>query len=208
MRQNRSLKKEETVRIIKDSEAMAISKIYGFETKYPIGMHLSRHCLNMTIPDYVNFLKEFAYDSFILLNRKNHLKRVISMQRGRSSGIWHTMNASRKIDKVHINPMNFEVGLDINMTLVDYFRKLDIQREQVLNSLGNCSLLNLDYEADVSDSPMVGYRKICEFMGVVPLKPDIKLKKTNPFPASELVSNFEEVAQCLDNTPYAWMLYE
>ncbi|MCX6973238.1 MAG: hypothetical protein NTZ94_02865, partial [Verrucomicrobia bacterium] len=61
-------------------------------------------------------------------------------------------------------------------------------------------------ENDIENDPLKAYSKICEFIGVKATKPTISLSKTTPFSIRDLIENFDEVASCLANTPYEWML--
>ena len=92
MKEWHSLEKHETIARIKSVENDVFSKMFSFATKYSYGMHLSEDCINMSIQDYISLLSKMGYTKFILLYRKNYLKRVISILQGRFSGQWHTKN--------------------------------------------------------------------------------------------------------------------
>ena len=204
------LKEETIVDIIKEREQDKISKAYSFATKYPDGMHLSNSCINKSIPDYIDLLNNLGYSKYILITRTNHLKRIVSILKGRQTGEWHT---DQKQDKakakgVDVPIKDFEFGLNKKGSIIDYFKIMDNETKLIIDKIGEKPLLHIKYESDIEENPVKAYRKICEFVGIKSLSPEVKLKKTNPFPLEELILNFDEVKKYLQATPYAWMLDE
>ena len=67
-------------------------------------------------------------------------------------------------------------------------------------------VLELSYEDDIAEDPRAAYARVCTWLGleVVPAEPD--LRRTNPRALREVISNWDEVANGLAGTPYAWML--
>lgn len=66
----------------------------------------------------------------------------------------------------------------------------------------------MTYEDDISKDPLVGYKRICQFLGAGLEKVSIRFGKTNPFKLSDIIINFEEVERILRGSPFEWMLYE
>ena len=202
------LLRDQVTKVIHEREQDKISKIYSFATKYPDGMHLSEDCINQSIPEYISLLTELNYNKFILVTRNNHLKRVISILKGRQTGEWHSEQKKENVLSVDVPIKNFEYGINKSGSLTDYFMIMDNDTRLVKDSIGGKPLLHIEYESDIEEDPIKAYRKICEFSGIKSLNPDIKLKKTNPFPVNKLIKNFDEVKKYLDGTSYAWMLNE
>lgn len=194
--------------VIKEREQDRISKIYSFATKYPDGMHLSDACIGKTIPEYIHFLTELDYKKFILITRKNHLKRVISILNGRKTGEWHTQKSKVTASTVEVPINNFDWGNEQVGSLTDYFDIMDREILIIKDCIGGKPLLHLEYESDIEEEPLKAYRKICEFTEIGPNNPVVKLKKTNPFIIKDLISNYEDVKAYLQYTPYAWMIHE
>ncbi len=207
-REGRSLSREKVKYVIQQREQDTVSKIYSFATKYSYGMHLSENCINMNIPDFVSLLLNLGYKKYIIITRKNHLKHVVSIINGRVSGDWHTQKVTGNPNPVHVTIDDFEVGINMRMPLTEYFKQMDKETELLIDSIGGKPLLILEYETDIEDDPMKAYRKVCEFVGITVLKPEIKLKRTNPFPLNKLIINYIEVKKRLQDTPYVWMVYE
>ena len=202
------LKQEKVVDVIKEREQETISKIYSFATKYPRGMHLSEDCMNQSIPDYISLLTELGYKKFILITRRNHLKRVISILKGRQTGVWHSKVITEKAEVIEIPIHDFEYGINQKSSIIDYFQIMDNEVALVKDCIGGKPLIHIEYETDIEEDPLEAYRKICEFVGIKSLSPVVKLKKTNPFPLKDMISNFDELKKYLEATPYAWMLNE
>jgi len=208
MEKDRALSKPEVIQIIKDSEAAKISRIFSFATKYPRDMHLSKDCINLEIPEYVNLLKGLGYNKFIVIDRSNHLKRAISMENGRISNQWHTTAEVKEVRKVMIDPSRLMVGFDYFLPLTEYFELLDREHMQVMHEVNQLDYLCLNYERDIETDPLKAYKSVSQFLNLEYTPPLIKLKKTNPFPVKQTLSNFEEIEGALKNTSYSWMLNE
>jgi len=200
------LDEDTVIRIIKEREQDKISKAYSFATKYPSGMHLSNTCINKNIEDYIKLLNDLGYSKFILITRSNHLKRVVSILKGRQTGEWHTNEKQNKAKAVEVPIHEFDFGLNEKGSIIEYFKIMDNETKLIKDCIGGKPLLHIEYESDIENGPIKAYRKICEFVKIKPLSPEVKLKKTNPFPLKEMIVNFDEVKEYLLGTPYAWML--
>lgn len=208
MKLDKSLSIKEVDYVIKEHENKRISAIYSFATKYPTGMHLSKDCINMKIGPYIEHLKSLGYKKFILIERSNHLKRIVSIEKGRVSGLWHSSNEVNKTKKVVIDPLKFEVGINVYLTLNEYFKQLDDDLAEVKSNLNEQEFVCINYENDINNDPKVAYKKVCDFTGIEYKSPQVKLKKTNPFPLHQLIENYEEIKEYFEGSKYAWMLDE
>ena len=85
---------------------------------------------------------------------------------------------------------------------------MDNETELIKDTIGGKPLLHIEYEVDIEADPRKAYKKICEFSGIKPLNPEVKLRKTNPFPVVELIENPDEVNAYFHGTPYQWMMDE
>jgi hypothetical protein len=68
--------------------------------------------------------------------------------------------------------------------------------------------LDVIYEKHLQIDPMVGYRLICEDLGLPAPSVTVGLQRTNPYPLEALIINFEELHSLLTPTVYGWMLNE
>lgn len=62
------------------------------------------------------------------------------------------------------------------------------------------------YERDLVHGPLPGYGRVCDFLGVAPVAPDVLLTRTNPFRLADILINNTEIVRHLAGTEHAWML--
>jgi LPS sulfotransferase NodH len=189
---------------VNSSRNKSVSSIYGFETKYLAQQHLSEHCLNLGIGDYIQLLRILGFSYFIVLHRKNYLRRAISIQVAKETMRWHSKEITSSPTRVFIDVHSFRTG-SLREPLVDLFARIDESYERLRHSLPGNSLL-LTYEEDIQESPLIAYKKVCDFLDVADEAPAISLRRTNPFTYEQMVENFEEVEAVLKDTKYSWML--
>ena len=61
---------------------------------------------------------------------------------------------------------------------------------------------------DIQNDPRLGYRRICDFLGIQPQRVSVSYVRTSPFPINALLRNHHMVAKALRDTPYEWMLHD
>lgn len=175
--------------------------VYGFEVKF---FHLD--LAGATLPDYLESLDELGFTHFVVLERRNYLRKIVSSVIAHQQGRFHVQNADRTqptrvvvdVDDVRID-RSARPLLDF---LGDYhrrFRELD-------HLLAGRRRLWLTYEDDVGTDPRVGYRRVCEFLGLAPQPVEVRYGRTNPFALGDLVENLGTLRKTLEGTPFAWML--
>jgi len=191
--------------LIRRFGSMAVSGTFGFETKYLPLQDLSYQCTNISIGEYIKLLRKMGFTRFIVLQRKNYLRRAVSFEVSRVSGDWHTSVPTFSPTKItlNVNSFPFDTGIE---NLVESFKAIDNSFQQLAGTISREEVLHLTYEADILKDPTIGYEKVCRFLGIQPQKPRIYYKRTNPFKLEELLENFNEVRAKLENTEYAWML--
>lgn len=189
---------------INSSRARSVSKIFGFETNYLPQQHLSDNCLNICLENYVSSLRDLGFSYFIVLNRKNYLRRAISIEIGRQKSSWHSKSDVVAPTKIRIDPDSFQTGYK-RETLLKSFSCMEVNYSLLCKLVSdNCLVLN--YEDDVLADPRVAYKKVCRFLKISDESPKITLKRTNPFSYEQMIINFDEVSEALKNTNYSWML--
>lgn len=183
-------------------------KHYGFDSKYLPEQQLRPELANKTPDEYVALLEKLGFNYFILLNRRNHLRRAVSVAIGSKTGQWNTFHAHDvKKTTARLDPERF-ISYGKEMTLKNYFRSLDETYATLKKRLNGNNLLELSYEDDIQKDPQIAYQKTCHFLDIEPEPVTVRLQKINPQPISRLVENFEEVALSLKGTEYEWMLGE
>jgi hypothetical protein len=198
-------KKEFVEHTLEMSRHREISRIYGFETKYLPQQHLSQKCINMDLEHYIAFLEELNFSSFIVLHRKNYLRRVISTLIATQTEIWHSNKTTASPKKVIVPIKSSDTGV-LAAPILELFHIMDESFNQLNKLLSSRDTLLLIYEDDILEDPGVAYRKVCKFIGVEDESPEIKLHRTNPFSYEDTVINLEEVRSTLLNSKYSWML--
>lgn len=183
------------------------TKFFGFETKTLPEYHLDLMKNIRDVSHYIEFLIQNNFSKFIILKRKNYLRRAVSDLIGQKTDIWHSNTTNVKVITVKIDITKYRIGNTFK-PLLQHFYDLDRHYEFLQNSLIDHELLLLSYEDDIMKDPFIAYRKSCEFIGVDTQHPMIRFSRTNPFPITQMVENFNELRKALQNTPYEWMLFD
>ncbi len=198
-------KKRSVEHTIEWNRQSRVSMIYGFETKYLPQQHLSNKGVNMDVEDYISLLRKLNFSKFIVLHRKNYLRRAISGQVGRQTNTWHSTQDVTSPEKITIDINSIPTGV-CQKPILELFSCLDESFSRLKKFLSLDDTIFLTYEDDIMEDPRVAYRKVCEFLGIVDESPDIEFGRTNPFRYEDMVTNFEEVNAILKDTKYSWML--
>lgn len=182
-------------------------KYYGFEFKPLEDQHLS--FIDKDLKEFITELKRAKVTNYILLERGNYLRRMASQYVGEKSGERHVAGSSKQdITKIKIDINAAYFGDQIRpKPLLECFQLIDEAYDLIKAEVKTENLLVLNYEEDIlNDSPVIAYRKICDFIGVPYADVDIKLGRTNPFPLEDIIENFDEVSEVISKTKYSWML--
>jgi len=193
--------------IVRRSRDARISSIYGFETKFLPQQHLSAHCIDLALDEYVRRLDTLGFERFIVLHRKNYLRRAVSAQVSRETGTWHSTRGAEKATKVMLDLNAFRTGTTTG-PILDLFASMDRSLNRINELLADRRVVSLTYEDDILPDPRIGYRKVCELLGIRDENPAVELRRTNPFRFEETVENLGCVRALLANTKYEWMLTE
>jgi hypothetical protein len=93
-----------------------------------------------------------------------------------------------------------------NGSLMTFMKKFDEDFRRLDTLLSELPFLKISYEEDVERDPLVAYRKIADFCGLARITPEVRLRKTNPYPLHDLITNYEEVKAYLAESDFAWMV--
>lgn len=179
-------------------------RIYGCEIKF---YHLRR--MGIDLEDYINYLESIGFKSFIILERKNYLRAIVS-----------SIISNRKLKNFHIssgeNPQLIQIELDTELlktdgeckSLLEYLQthRNDFQRLESI--LSDRYTLKLTYEEDIASDPRVGARRVYDFLDLGDRRGQVRYGKTNPYPLCEIITNFDEVERVLSGTAFEWMVYD
>ena len=174
---------------------------YGCEVKF-----YQARLVNLPMEVLVSSLAALGFKHFIVLTRRNYLRKVVSSLVARASSRWHVpAGAVATLQRVRINVD--AVGIDHgHLPLMELLRGYDADLAQVDALLAHRPVLKLVYEEDIEQDPRAAYRKVCAFIGEAMPPVNVRLDRTTPFPLREIIENYSEVAACLRGTPYEWMI--
>ena len=199
----------DTKAFIRRQMLIAGSGFYGFEMKIHPEQEFA--LIHVSFEKMLADLKALGFTHFVILERKNYLRRMVSQIAGAQTQRRHIeVGTKPKRTQVKIDPQAVSFGVvDNPKPLLQCFEEIEQSYRNVEYHLDRHPLLKLSYEQDVLDSgPQEAYRKICDFIGVEPMKVDPGLQRTNPYPLSEIIENYTELEQTLKGTRYEWMLWE
>lgn len=192
---------KDAIQILKNNYWQALHRYYGFEIK-PYHFNLIRYK-----PEYfIEQIEQLGFSHFIILDRKNRLRKIVSSDIAHKHGGYHVQSDHSRIRKsTNLNIENVRIDFD-SKPLQQFLNDYDSQLAQIEKILVGKKVLRLTYEDDISENPMVAYKKACEFLKLPTQNVTVSLKKTNPGELSSLIENFEEVSQSLKGTAHEWML--
>ena len=176
--------------------------IYGFEvlsTQLQAGLIDTR--------EFVSMLDDFGVRQFILLTRRNILRKIVSNLVARERGRWRLkMGETAPMTRIFIDPEN--VRLACTKPLVEHIRDFREDYRALEETLGNRRTLQLVYEDDIAGDPRCAYRRICEFLNLAQVDLSVRHTRTTPQPLRDVIRNYNEVEMAIADTEFAWMLNE
>jgi len=183
------------------------SKYYGFEFKPLPDQHLS--FVDLSLDEVLSAFSAAGVSHYIILKRRNALRRMISQYVGAATGIRHlSTGQSIKKKKVRIDVESAGFG-DVwtPKPLLTCLEEIEDLYQTLERRLANEKCLILEYESDIGkDGPQVAFRRTCEFLGLPSMDVSPSLVRTNPYAVAELLENYEDVASALRGTKFEWML--
>ena len=195
---------EDPIKYLQDDMKRAFHRYYGFEIK-PFHLKL----IGYSPESYLQVLEQNDFQYFIILNRKNRMRKVISSMIGHSDKKRYHMQSNEKssVKKIHIDVNSIQIDFE-SKSLIEFLEDYDRQMDQFDHLLKGKKVLRLSYEEHIQEDPIVAYKKICEFLDLKPIPVKVRLSRTNPFPVREMIENIDEVESVLKDSPYMWMINE
>jgi len=195
---------EDPVKYLQEDMKRAYHRYYGLEIK-PFHLKL----IGYSPEAYLQVLEENNFEHFIILNRKNRMRKIISSVIAHSDQSRYHIKSSEKssVTKTHIDVNRTEIDFD-SKALIEYLKDYDKQMETINQLTKGKKVLHLSYEEHIQNNPIVAYEKCCDFLNLKPKQVKVSLSRTNPYPVREMIENIEEVERVLKDSPYMWMLEE
>jgi hypothetical protein len=190
--------------LLRSRMRLAGRALYGFELKFIRAEQL--RFIHMDLPAYLAAIEAMGVDHFVVLKRRNLLRRLVSALVGFKTQQWHAkvgVGTSAVRVRVETGPQPFPTE---GRTLVENFDVTETEFVQLRELLRGKPVLELSFEEDIEVDPRVGYRRLAPFMGLRPEDVTVRYQRTNPFPLQDLIENYEEVADALAGSSYEWML--
>ena len=181
------------------------SQWVGFEVTFSVNQQIGVE-IRMELEDFIALAKEVGVSHFIILERSNLLRRSVSAHLAERNR-YHTKEEVKKVSTVPINVKSFQFGAK-QFPLIDHFKNIEDEYRRLNELLQDDQCLTINYEKDILPDPLIAYEKICDFLNIEDQDPDIRYKRTNPFPLNEVIENFKEVEDLLKGTKYEWMLWD
>lgn len=186
---------EEPLRMIRLRNNIHSCRVFGIEIKMK---HLED--VNMEMEELSKSLHRMEYTEYIMLKRKNYLKREVSRIVGNKMSKWNY--------KKDVNTPSVKVPIvgSSGKTIQERFRDIDTFYKKVGNFFGKSSLLKISYQDDIKEDPKKALEKIYRKMDIKRVNTEVNTKKMNKKPLKERILNFEEVRDALGGTRYEWMI--
>jgi hypothetical protein len=166
--------------------------------------HLRKDLLNMSYPEFLQVLENAKIDKIIILKRKNYLNHVLS---GKLALEWkkYHFKADEKapLIKIHLDFKSFRFGT-FKGELLELFARFD-QYYNTMETMTPNPLI-LTYEEDIEENPYVAYEKVRSYLKLNKKNPKIILSKSNVFKNEDVIENWEDLKNYLEDTPYKWMV--
>lgn len=191
------------IKLLQKRRHRAGRRFYGFELKF---FHLK--LVNRDLADYVEDLHRLGITHFIILERRNYLRKIISSIVADQRKRYHQPYYKKiRLTRIKLDVNNVRIDRDAK-PLIAYLNDYHESFRALEKLLGDRRILPLSYEDDISSDPLIGFQRICDFLDIDKRQAVVRYSKTNPFKLTEIVSNFEEVESTLRRTPFEWMLYD
>ncbi len=143
---------------------------------------------------------------FILLERRNLLRRTVSALAAQSSGQYHRKAGEpERREKIRLDPAAIAFR-GHTFSLVALFDEWIACHRAWAARLQVLPLLRLTYEEHIACDPSIGYRQVCSFLHLQPNQVRPNIRRTNARPLEQIVENWSEVENALVGTSYEWML--
>lgn len=159
-----------------------------------------------SVSQHAHLLRRAGFTRFVILERRNLLRRLVSELAAKSSGIWHSTSNGAHLTKpqFEINVSTDEAGEPRVFRLFNrwesYYRALHAEHV-------HDETLGLTYEDDIASDPSTACQRVTHFLGLALHSPTINLQRLNTGAVLDGVSNADEVTEMLSGTKYEWMLH-
>ncbi|MEM9567925.1 MAG: hypothetical protein AAF974_06415 [Cyanobacteria bacterium P01_E01_bin.34] len=164
--------------------------------------------LEVGLDGFLQTIRELGFERGVFLDRRNTLRKIVSVQIV-DQGIRKSYNSRKS------SPLKGKVVIDLNrvrilgkyaslLEMLDYINSETEAARQIMKE--HYDFLPLFYEDHIQEDPNNAYKAVQEHLFLSPYDAQVKLKRVNTKSLKEIIGNFDEVADLLSGTEYAWML--
>jgi|GEM_PF-1312520 len=162
---------------------------------------------NIELNRFMEALDTIGVDYYILLTRRNILRKIVSNLVARQRGRWRLgSDETARLTQIHVD-IN-RVKLATTRPLVDHLRDIQTDYDTLQTVLSSRRCLQLVYEDDILNNPRDAVRKLCDFLDVHYLELAVRHARTTPQSLRQIIENYTEVECALSGTEFEWMLSE
>lgn len=180
--------------------------VQAVEVKFLDAQHLDIFGTNPT--DMLAMFLERGFDRFVILRRRNHLRRMVSHCVAEVTQQYHVAKGSvADLHPIVLDPHSIRVG-EKRQSLLAWFREFDDAYARLGSLLARHPHCEVVYEEDLERDPRIGYRKVCAFLGIEPGEVEVLFSRTNPFSLAEILVNYDAIRELIERAGYASMLAE
>jgi LPS sulfotransferase NodH len=143
--------------------------------------------------------------SCILVTRRNHLKTLVSRLTAAASGVYHvsaTLPAKSAVSKWVAQPVVVDAA-----SIIAELDAIADEAARWRDLLSGVRSVEIEYEAYVRDQSAWNAR-VLDFLGVSQSALSSDLKKVNPDQLATMIVNYDEIADVLAGSSYAFCLTE
>lgn len=162
--------------------------------------------LGLSMQEVIDTAAAKGFSRFIVLERRNHLRRYVSSRIGAARGKLHH-NLGEAIEPIRAEIDTLQTGLSCQRSpLLERLQRDHDSMQEMLALTRPYGGLHLVYEDHVEQDPTVAYRMTCEHLGLAPERVEPALQRGNPQPIRELIKDCGPVERALRGTRFEWML--
>lgn len=182
---------------------LAGERFYGCEVKF---YHLD--LLDSELAEYVKELENLGFGHFIILERKNYLRKVVSSIIAKKTSRFHQPSHRKAaLNRIVLDPSDVCIDSD-SKPLLDYLQTYQDRFRTLKGLLSHREALHLTYEDHVCLAPIVAYHQVCNFLNINRHEVVVRYGRSNPFKLSKMIINYDEVKCSLKGTSFEWMTDE
>ena len=169
-----------------------------------------------TFQDWLMAVEGHGFELHLLIHRRNGLRRMVSHLMAQRTGVYvqHKDAQPRELAdrQLTVDLEAIKEGVETH-SLLGWLERYDHTHHELRNGLRSwCEdqrqppPLELIYEDAIEPSPQLAYGKVCAALGLESERVQVRLKRINPEPLEQLISNWDDIAALLAPTRFAWML--